>query len=52
LAGAQDAGKLPPMTEKQIAKDQWLRAIPDDPGGLLRRKFMIQHMLRQQGQKP
>lgn len=41
-----------PLTEKQIAQEQWLRAIPDDPGGLLRRKFLIEHMLRQQGQKP
>ncbi len=46
-----DAAKRPP-TEKQIAQEQWLRAIPDDPGGLLRRKFLIEHMLRQQGQKP
>ncbi|MEO7108327.1 MAG: tetratricopeptide repeat protein [Rhodoferax sp.] len=43
---------MPPQTEKQIAKEQWLRAIPDDPGGLLRRKFLIEHMLRQQEQKP
>ena len=49
--GAADAVKLP-LTEKQMAKEQWLRAIPDDPGGLLRRKFLIEHMLRQQGQKP
>ena len=49
--GAANAVKQPP-TEKQIAKEQWLRAIPDDPGGLLRRKFLIEHMLRQQGQKP
>ena len=49
--GAANTVKQPP-TEKQIAKEQWLRAIPDDPGGLLRRKFLIEHMLRQQGQKP
>jgi Ca-activated chloride channel family protein len=41
-----------PLTEKQIAQEQWLRSIPDDPGGLLRRKFLIEHMLRQQGKKP
>jgi Ca-activated chloride channel family protein len=40
-----------PVTEQQLAQDQWLRAIPDDPGGLLRRKFMIEHMIRQQGGK-
>lgn len=49
--GAANTVKQPP-TEKQIAKEQWLRAIPEDPGGLLRRKFLIEHMLRQQGQKP
>lgn len=52
IAGANDAVKPKPLTEKQIAQEQWLRAIPDDPGGLLRRKFLIEHMLRQQGQKP
>ena len=51
-AGANDVMKPAPPTEKQIAQEQWLRAIPDDPGGLLRRKFLIEHMLRQQGQKP
>ena len=50
--GSNDAVATQPKTEKQIAQEQWLRAIPDDPGGLLRRKFLIQHMLRQQGQKP
>jgi Ca-activated chloride channel family protein len=27
----------------QQAADQWLRKIPDDPGGLLRRKFIYQY---------
>jgi Ca-activated chloride channel family protein len=39
-----------PMTEQQLAEEQWLRQIPDDPGGLLRRKFMIEHMLRHEQQ--
>ncbi|MGH8460285.1 MAG: tetratricopeptide repeat protein [Stenotrophobium sp.] len=39
-----------PNTEQQLAEQQWLRRIPDDPGGLLRRKFMIEHMMRQQNQ--
>lgn len=34
-------------TEQQIAQEQWLRSIPDNPGGLLQRKFMIQHLMRQ-----
>lgn len=38
-----------PVSEQQLAQEQWLRRIPDDPGGLLRRKFMIEHMIRQQG---
>lgn len=37
----------PPLNEQQLSQEQWLRQIPDDPGGLLRRKFMIEHMLRQ-----
>jgi len=40
-----------PESEAQLAQDQWLRRIPDDPGGLLRRKFLIEHMLKQQEQQ-
>ena len=29
--------------ENQQAVEQWLRRIPDDPGGLLRRKFIREH---------
>jgi Ca-activated chloride channel family protein len=29
--------------ESQLAIEQWLRRIPDDPGGLLRRKFYYQY---------
>ncbi|HEX5421735.1 MAG TPA: tetratricopeptide repeat protein [Gammaproteobacteria bacterium] len=36
-----------PKTEQALALDQWLRQIPDDPGGLLRRKFLIEHAMRQ-----
>jgi len=38
--------------ERQLAEEQWLRRIPDDPGGLLRRKFLIEHLIRQQGTHP
>lgn len=38
--------------ERQLAEEQWLRRIPDDPGGLLRRKFLIEHLIRQQGAQP
>lgn len=37
----------PPPTEQAMARDQWLRQIPDDPGGLLRRKFLIEHLIRE-----
>ena len=35
--------------EQQEALEQWLRRVPDDPGGLLRRKFQYEtnHRLRQ-----
>ncbi len=33
-------------TERQLAEDQWLRRLPDDPSGLLRRKFLIQYQQR------
>ena len=32
--------------ESQQAYEQWLRRIPDDPGGLLRRKFLHQYQQR------
>ncbi|KTD66261.1 tetratricopeptide repeat protein [Legionella spiritensis] len=35
--------------EKQLAKEQWLRLIPDDPGGLMREKFLRDHLRRQRG---
>ncbi len=33
--------------EDSQAIEQWLRRIPDDPGGLLRRKFQYQYNQRQ-----
>ncbi|MFY7697567.1 MAG: tetratricopeptide repeat protein [Legionella sp.] len=35
--------------EQQQAKEQWLRLIPDEPGGLLREKFLRDYLRRQQG---
>jgi len=32
-----------PLTEEQQANEQWLKRIPDDPSGLLRRKFKYQY---------
>ena len=42
----------PPRNEQQLSQDQWLRRIPDDPGGLLRRKFMIEHLIKQGDKQP
>lgn len=36
--------------EQQQAMEQWLRRIPDDPGGLLRRKFRYQYQRQGQDQ--
>ena len=33
--------------EQHQAMEQWLRRIPEDPGGLLRRKFNYQYQQRQ-----
>ena len=48
LAGGAQTPKPRPETERQMALDQWLRQIPDSPAGLLRRKFLIEHIIRQQ----
>lgn len=37
-----------PYDETELALEQWLRQIPEDPSGLLRRKFMLEHLQRQQ----
>jgi Ca-activated chloride channel homolog len=47
-AGGAQTPKPQPETERQMALDQWLRQIPDSPAGLLRRKFLIEHIIRQQ----
>lgn len=36
--------------ERQQATEQWLRRIPDDPGGLWRRKFLYQYQRQKQPQ--
>jgi Ca-activated chloride channel family protein len=48
LAGGTQTPKPKPESERQMALDQWLRQIPDSPAGLLRRKFLIEHIIRQQ----
>lgn len=48
VAGGTRTPPQKPESERQLALDQWLRQIPDSPAGLLRRKFLIEHMMRQQ----
>lgn len=43
---AESLSKLKP-DEQQQAVEQWLRRIPDDPSGLLRRKFLYQYQQRE-----
>ncbi|NMQ19729.1 hypothetical protein E4P82_11270 [Candidatus Competibacter phosphatis] len=45
---AAHTSESPEQSEDRQAMDQWLRRIPDDPAGLLRRKFMLEHLRRQQ----
>ncbi|EGW23090.1 vWA domain-containing protein [Methylobacter tundripaludum] len=39
----QAPGKAEPTDEQQQANEQWLKRIPDDPAGLLKRKFKYQY---------
>lgn len=50
----QDTGETPTeapaeVTEQPLSQsqEQWLRRVPDNPGGLLQRKFLQQHQQRQ-----
>ncbi|MCK5727544.1 MAG: VWA domain-containing protein [Thiotrichaceae bacterium] len=38
--------------EEKMAAEQWLKRIPDDPGGLLRRKFKYQYQQRENQRAP
>ena len=46
---AEAAEANPLDSEEKQAAEQWLRRIPDDPGGLLRRKFLYQYRQQSQG---
>jgi Ca-activated chloride channel family protein len=46
--GARDDGN--PRDEHEQAVEQWMQRVPDDPGGLLRRKFQLEYQRRQNGQ--
>lgn len=41
-----EATAEPLSSEEQLAAEQWLRRIPDDPAGLLRRKLRYQYIQR------
>jgi len=41
--------ETPQQREQRLANEGWLRRVPDDPGGLLREKFRIEHERRSTG---
>jgi Ca-activated chloride channel family protein len=45
--GARQDGS--PRDEHEQAVEQWMQRVPDDPGGLLRRKFQLEYQRRQNG---
>ena len=52
-ATQEQMAKFDEALEEQQALEQWLRRVPDDPGGLLRRKFRYQTMQRlRDGEEP
>lgn len=44
-------GREQPVRQLQKADEQWLQRIPDDPGGLWRRKFLYQYNKQKQAQE-
>jgi len=46
-----DAELKPLDEEEEQALKQWLRRVPDDPGGLLRRKFKMQYDSKNSGKR-
>jgi Ca-activated chloride channel family protein len=52
-AGAASAPSMPVATEdpaaaeQRMAREAWLRRVPDDPGGLLRAKFRLEYERRE-----
>jgi Ca-activated chloride channel family protein len=47
-SAAQAQHEALPEQERQQAMEQWLRQIPDDPGELLRRKFLYEQRKHQE----
>lgn len=49
-SGGERPPKPPkPVSEKTLALEQWLRQLPNNPAGLLRREFLIKYMMRHPG---
>ncbi|MDT3776258.1 VWA domain-containing protein [Nitrospira sp. MA-1] len=46
VTSAVDAAQIRERQQFEQVLQQWLRRIPDDPGGLLRRKFLLEHQRR------
>ena len=44
----QHSNQSPEEREQKQAKKQWLKLVPDDPGGLMREKFLRDYLRRQQ----
>lgn len=48
--GLSDQGLLSdPAAQDERSREQWMRRVPDDPGGLLRRKFLYQYQQNNPG---
>lgn len=45
--GKSTPGETAAEREQRQAVEQWLQRVPDDPGGLLRRKFQLEYERRQ-----
>jgi hypothetical protein len=50
-AALDPAARSPEALEREQALEAQLRRVPDDPGGLLRQRFLLQH-LRREGRLP
>lgn len=50
-AQAAKPDETPAERERRIANEAWLRRVPDDPGGLLRARFRLEYLRRQQGDR-
>ncbi len=48
-AQAEKSNETPAERERRVANEAWLRRVPDDPGGLLRARFLLEYQRRQQG---